>query len=319
VADRDLIRDVMKARIRSVQWEAPAVLSFVMEPLAGEHFPPFTAGSHIDVTLQSGLTRSYSLLNDPAEADRYEIGVQLDENTRGGSKHVHQVWRPGQVIEISAPSNNFALDESAAHSVLIAGGIGLTPMLSMLARLDRTGKTWELHYACRSRDRAAFLDRVGHRPEVRFYVDDEPAVGSLKLDAVLEAAPDGTHFYCCGPQGMLNAYRSLVEPIGERGHYEYFGADVATAVEGGYKLELARSKKTIAVPAGETMLDALLNAGLDVPFACGEGVCGTCRLAVLDGVPDHRDLFLSEAEKASNRCVMPCCSGSRSATLTLDI
>ena len=262
----------MKARIRAVRWEAPAVLSFTLEPLAGEHFPPFAAGAHINVTLQSGLIRSYSLLNDPVQADRYEIGVQLDENTRGGSKHVHESWRPGQVIEISAPNNNFPLDESAPHSVLIAGGIGLTPMLSMLARLDRLGKRWELHYACRSRDRAAFLDRVGHLPYVRFYVDDEPAIGSLDLKAVLAAAPAGTHFYCCGPQGMLDAYRSMVKPMGERGHYEYFSADIEAADEGGYTLELARSKKSVAVAAGETMLDALLNAGIDVPFACSEEI-----------------------------------------------
>jgi ferredoxin-NADP reductase len=309
----------MKARIRTVRWEAPAVLSFMLEPLAGEHFPPFTAGAHINVTLQSGLIRSYSLLNDPAQADRYEIGVQLDENTRGGSQHVHESWRPGQVIEISAPGNNFPLDESAAHSVLIAGGIGLTPMLSMLTRLERIGKPWELHYACRSRDRAAFLDRVGHLPFVRLYIDDEPAIGSLDLNAVVEAAPAGTHFYCCGPQGMLNAYRSLVKPMGVRGHYEYFSADVQTADDGGYALDLARSKKTITVHPGETMLDALLNAGVDVPFACSEGICGTCRTNVIDGVPDHRDQFLSADEKASNRCVMVCCSGSLSATLTLDI
>ena len=309
----------MKARIRAVRWEAPAVLSFMLEPLAGEHFPPFAAGAHINVTLQSGLIRSYSLLNDPVQADRYEIGVQLDENTRGGSKHVHESWRPGQVIEISAPNNNFPLDESAPHSVLIAGGIGLTPMLSMLARLDRLGKRWELHYACRSRDRAAFLDRVGHLPYVRFYVDDEPAIGSLDLKAVLAAAPPGTHFYCCGPQGMLDAYRSMVKPMGERGHYEYFSADIEAADEGGYTLELARSKKSIAVAAGETMLDALLNAGIDVPFACSEGICGTCRTKVLEGVPDHRDQFLSDAERAGNGCVMVCCSGSQTSKLTLDI
>jgi ferredoxin-NADP reductase len=309
----------MKARIRSARWEAPAVLSFTLEPLAGEHFPPFAAGSHVNVTLQSGLIRSYSLLNDPAQADRYEIGVQLDEGTRGGSKHVHESWRPGQLIEISAPTNNFPLAEPATHSVLIAGGIGLTPMLSMLARLDRLGKPWELHYACRSRERAAFLDRVGHLPYVRLYVDDEPAVGGLDLKAVIAAAPAGAHFYCCGPQGMLDAYRSLVKPMGERGHYEYFSADVAAADEGGYSLALARSKKIVPVAAGETMLDALLNAGVDVPFACSEGICGTCRVNVVDGVPDHRDQFLSAEEKAGNRCVMVCCSGSQTSTLTLDL
>lgn len=309
----------MKARIRSVRWEAPAVLSFLLEPLPGEHFGPFAAGAHVNVTLQSGHIRSYSLLNDPAQADRYEIAVQLDENTRGGSRHVHDSWRPGQVIEISAPRNNFPLDESAVHSVLIAGGIGLTPMLSMLARLERLGKPWELHYACRSRDRVAFLDRVGHLNAVRLYVDDEPRVGSLDLKSVLLAAPPGTHFYCCGPQGMLDAYRSLVKPMGGRGHYEYFSADVPAADEGGYSLNLARSGKTIAVAAGETMLDALLNAGIDVPFACGEGICGTCQVKVINGVPDHRDQFLSDDERATNDCVMVCCSGSQTSTLTLDL
>lgn len=309
----------MKARIRSARWEAPTVFSFILEPVEGEHFPPFSAGAHINVTLQPGLIRSYSLLNDPTQTDRYEIGVQLDEKSRGGSRHVHESWRPGQVIEISAPDNNFPLEESASHSVLIAGGIGLTPMLSMLTRLGGIGKSWELHYACRSKERAAFLDRVGHLPCVRLYVDDDPAIGRLDLDSVIKTSPAGTHFYCCGPEGMLNAYRSLVQPLEDRGHYEYFSAEVEAANEGGYALELVRSKKVIEVAAGETMLDALLNGGFDIPFACGEGICGTCRVGVVGGVPDHRDQFLSDAEKTSNRCVMVCCSGSRTSTLILDL
>lgn len=309
----------MQARIRSVAWEADHILCFRLEPLAGDSFPPFTAGGHIEVALQPGLSRSYSLLNDPAEPNAYVIGVQLDPASRGGSQHIHEHWRAGQVVEVSQPRNHFPLKEDAQRSILVAGGIGITPMLSMIARLERLGRSWELHYAVRSRSRAAFLDRLLHRENVRLTVDDEPDTPRLDLQRLVAEAPPGAHLYCCGPSGMLTAFREHGAKLGDRLHFEYFSADTEIANDGGYQLKLHRSGKLIEVGAGETMLDALLGAGVDVGFACYEGVCGSCRVPVLEGVPDHRDAFLTQAEKDANNAVMPCCSGARSPVLTLDL
>jgi ferredoxin-NADP reductase len=309
----------MQLRIRSVRWEADHILGFRLEPLRGERLPAFTAGSHVEVTLQPGLKRSYSLLNDPADTDVYEIGVQLDPESRGGSQHIHDHWRPGQVIEVGEPRNLFALDESASHSILIAGGIGITPMLSMMQRLEGLGRSWELRYAVRSRNRAAFLERLEGLANAQVTIDDEPSTPRLDLQALIRSAPPKAHVYCCGPTGMLSAFREHGGSLGDRMHFEYFASDAKVACDGGYRLQLQRSGKVIEVAAGDTMLDALLGAGLDVGFACFEGVCGSCRVPVLDGVPDHRDQFLTQAEKDANTAVMACCSGARTATLTLDL
>jgi len=309
----------MQARIRSSRWEAQGVVSYRLEPLPGEHFPAFTAGGHIEVTLGEGLARSYSLLNDPAQADAYEIAVQLDAHSRGGSRWIHERWRVGQVVEVSAPRNHFALQEDAARSVLIAGGIGITPLLAMAARLDTLGRPWTLHYAARSRDCAPFAERLQALPNVRLTIADEPQTPRLDLQRVLDAVPADAHVYCCGPERMLDACREHGAHLGERLHFEYFAASTELAKDGGYSVRLNRSGRQIPVEAGETLLDALLNAGVDVPFACSEGLCGSCRIDVLDGVPDHRDHFLTDQEKASNLSIMVCCSGARSPVLTLDL
>ncbi len=309
----------MQARIRSCRWQAQDIVSYRLEPLAGEHFPAFTAGGHIEVALGSGLARSYSLLNHPSQPDVYEIAVQLDANSRGGSRLIHERWRAGQVIEISAPRNHFPLHEEAPHTVLIGGGIGITPLLSMMARLDELQRPWELHYAARSRTCVPFIDRLEASPHVYLTIDDEPATPRLDIKRVLDAVPADAHVYCCGPERMLDAYRTHGERLGDRLHFEYFAASTDPANEGGYRVRLQRSGKEVPVEAGETMLDALLNAGVNVPFACSEGICGTCRIDVVDGVPDHRDHFLTPDEKASNRCILVCCSGARSPVLTLDL
>lgn len=309
----------MQARIRSVRWEADHILGFRLEPLRGARFPAFTAGAHVEVTLQPDLKRSYSLLNDPSDQDGYEIGVQLDPESRGGSQHIHEHWRPGQVIEVSEPRNLFPLKEDARHSILIAGGIGVTPMLAMMARLEALGRSWEMHYAVRSRNRAAFLERLEGRDNVFITIDDEPDTPRLDLPRLIASVPAESHVYCCGPGGMLNAFREHAGPLGERMHFEYFSADTNVAVEGGYTLQLRRSARVIPVAAGETMLDALLAAGVEVGFACYEGVCGSCRVQVVEGVPDHRDHFLTQDEKDANNAVMACCSGARTPSLTLDL
>jgi vanillate O-demethylase ferredoxin subunit len=310
----------MQAFVRAIRWEAEGINSYVLEPVNGRLMPAFSPGAHIDVQLKPGLSRSYSLVNDPAIRGYYEIAVHHAIESRGGSRHIHQEWRVGETVEISDPKNNFPMIEDAVHTVLIAGGIGVTPMLPMIARLEKLGRSWELHYVAATPKRAAYVDRLQDYDNVHVHYDAAPGGQRLDLASICATAPDEAHLYCCGPSGMLDAFvaTNAGRPEGHA-HIEYFSAETEIATDGGYVLELARSGKTVSVAEGETMLDALLAAGIDVGFACAEGVCGTCEVKVLDGVPDHRDHFLTEAEKAANRSIMVCCSGSKTANLVLDI
>jgi vanillate O-demethylase ferredoxin subunit len=310
----------MRVRLRNIRWEAEGINSYVLEPMPGEVLPPFTAGAHIDLQLSKGLARSYSLVNDPAIRGYYEIAVHHAIDGRGGSRHIHENWRVGEILDISEPKNNFPLEESAPHTVLVAGGIGVTPMLPMIARLEKLGRTWELHYVAASPDRAAYVERVEEYEQVEIAYDGIPGGQRLDLKAICERAPADAHLYCCGPTGMLDAFVAINagRPKGHA-HIEYFSAETELATDGGYSLQLVKSGKTIVVEEGETMLDALLTAGVDIGFACAEGVCGTCQVRVLEGVPDHRDHFLTEEEKAANTSIMVCCSGSKTATLVLDV
>lgn len=310
----------MKVRIKKIEWEAEGINSYFLTPLAGETLPPFEPGAHIDVVLKPGLTRSYSLVNSPKDCDQYEIAVHHAIDGRGGSRHIHEVWRVGEIIEISEPKNNFPMVEDADHTVLIAGGIGVTPMLPMIARLEELGRSWELHYVAAAPERAAYVDRISSYPQAEVAFDGVAGGQMLDLSAISAAAPDNAHLYCCGPAGMLDAFVALNKGRPSSNvHIEYFSAETEVATDGGYSLELTRSGKTVQVGEGETMLDALLAAGVDIGFACSEGVCGTCQVKVLSGVPDHRDHFLTDEEKAANSAVMVCCSGSNSAKLVLDI
>ncbi|RIV78230.1 oxidoreductase [Pelagerythrobacter aerophilus] len=310
----------MKVRIKKIEWEADGINSYFLTSLDGQDMPAFEPGAHVDVELKPGLTRSYSLVNDPKQRSYYEIAVHHAIDSRGGSRHIHEVWRVGEVVEISVPKNNFPMNEDAPHTVLIAGGIGITPMLPMIARLEELGRSWELHYVAATPERAAYVGRLAAYPAAKIVFDGIEGGAKLDLAALSESTREDAHLYCCGPGGMLDAFVALTKGRpADHIHIEYFSAETELATEGGYSLELTRSGKTIQVAEGETMLDALLSAGVDIGFACSEGVCGTCQVKVLDGVPDHRDHFLTDAEKAANSSVMVCCSGSNSAKLVLDL
>ncbi|MPT46957.1 MAG: oxidoreductase [Sphingobium sp.] len=310
----------MQLMIKNIRWEAQAINSYMLEPVNGGLLPNFEPGAHIDVQLKPGLARSYSLVNDPAIRTYYEIAVHHTPDSRGGSRHIHEEWRVGQIVEASDPKNNFPMVEDATHSVLIAGGIGVTPMLPMIARLNKLGRSWELHYVAATPERAAYVDRLEQHDAANIVYDGVPGTARLDLKAICDAAPADAHLYCCGPGGMLDAFVAInAERPKGHAHIEYFSAETDVASDGGYTLELAKSGKTIVVEEGETMLDALLTAGVDIGFACAEGICGTCEVKVLSGVPDHRDHFLSDEDKAANTSIMVCCSGSKTANLVLDI
>jgi ferredoxin-NADP reductase len=310
----------LSLRVKSVTWETPGICSYELRPLEGMELPPFTAGAHIDLSLPNGLTRSYSLVNSQSERHRYVIAVQKDRASRGGSQWIHENLRPGDVVVLNGPRNNFALDETAEKTVFIAGGIGVTPIMSMIERIRELGRDWELTYCVRKRSGAAFSESLGNAPQVRFNCDEEPGGKTLDIAALVKAAPANAHLYCCGPLPMLAAFEEATKDLArERVHVEYFTAKEQPAVEGGFTVVLAKTGRKLTVSPGKTILDTLREYGVDVPYSCAQGVCGTCETAVLEGIPDHRDLILTSSERAANKKMMICCSGAKSEKLVLDL
>jgi ferredoxin-NADP reductase len=310
-------------RVKRISYEAESINSYELVLPAGGELAPFTAGSHIDLHLKNGMIRSYSLVNDQSERHRYVIAVNKDASGRGGSSFVHDTFKAGDIVTVSGPRNNFALREDAECSLLIAGGIGITPLMSMIRRVEALSRPWQLFYATRTRRAAAFLDEfdaIRPNADLNLHFDDEHGGRPLDLAAIVGNAPTNAHLYCCGPVPMLEAFEKATagRPSGHI-HVEYFQAKQAPAVDGGFEIRLARSKRTVAVEPGKTILDAVLDAGIMANYSCSEGVCGTCETRVIDGIPDHRDLFLSPEEKAANKTIMICCSGSKSGTLVLDL
>jgi vanillate O-demethylase ferredoxin subunit len=311
----------LKLRVKTATWEAPGIVSYELRPVEAGELPPFSAGAHIDLTLPNALIRSYSLVNPQAERHRYVIAVQKDRATRGGSKWVHENLRPGDILTVNGPRNNFALNEAAERSIFIAGGIGITPILCMVERLSSLKKNWELVYCARKRAETAFVEVLrSYGERVRFNFDEEAGGTMLDIAATVRAAPAGADLYCCGPLPMLQAFEAATAALPrERVHIEYFAAPEPPAVQGGFKVVLAKSGREFAVAPGKTILDTLLDAGLDVAYSCMEGVCGTCETKVLEGTPDHRDLILTEQEQAAGKVMMICCSGSKTERLVLDL
>ncbi len=311
-------------RVRAMTWEAEGILGVELAPLTPDTLLPAPeAGAHVDLHLGSGCVRSYSLTN-PGERHRWTVAVGRDAASRGGSSWIHEVLRPGATLEVDGPRNHFKLDETAAHSVLIAGGIGITPLFAMARRLTAIGRPWTLHYAARKRAQLAFVDtlrelaeRSGATLHLRCDHEGDPP---LDLAGIVATLPPGAHVYACGPGGLLAAYEAATAALPrERVHLERFAASQEAATEGGYTVKLARDGRVVPVAKGRSILDALIEIGLDPPHSCREGTCGSCETRVLEGTPDHRDEFLTDAERAEGQRMMICCSGSKSPTLVLDL
>lgn len=308
-------------RLRSMTWAADGVLLLEWVHPAGAALPAFEAGAHINLQLPNGLSRSYSLCNAPGETHRYCVAVGRDRNSRGGSRLVHEQLRPGALWPVSAPANHFRLDESAPAFALMAGGIGVTPVLAMARRLAALGKPVQMFYAVRSRDAAAFADELAALvPALTLHCDDE-AGGPPDLAAWLGRLPKTTGAYCCGPAPMLDGFVAACSALGlADAHIERFAAAPSTAEAlAGCTVTLQRSGRDIAVPAATSILDALLAAGIDHPFSCREGVCGTCETRVISGDIDHRDGVLSPAEQRRGDVMMICVSGCKGPRLVLDL
>lgn len=316
----------LSALVRTLRLEAEGVVSIELCPASSAvNFPAFEPGSHIDLHLPNGLVRSYSLLNPATDQQRYVVAVLRDRNSRGGSRYVHEQLRVGMTLPISAPRNNFKLQASGTRNVLVAGGIGVTPLLSMLRQLAASGQTADFIYCARSRQQAAFISEIealtGDRIRLSCHFDDEQGAPPT-LAKLLAGYPADTRLYCCGPTPMLDAFEKSCGMLGyANAHIERFSAAPANVqvAAGGYSVELRRTGRTLEVLSGKSILDTLLDAGLSPDHSCREGVCGACETRVLCGEVDHHDSILTKAERAANKSMMICVSHCKQGPLVLDI
>ena len=315
--------DLQTVIVRDLTKEACNIVSIELVPTEGSHFPHFEPGAHIDVHLPNGIVRSYSLMNSASqEKDVYKLGVLLDPNTKGGSAFLHNKLRVGQELQVSLPRNNFVLQQGNHSTVLVAGGIGITPIYSMLVHLLTLGNPVELIYCARNREEAAFIKTLeALNVKITWHFDNEKE-GIPNLSDYLKGFDKDTHFYCCGPNSMLDSFQAICQQLGyTNSHVEYFSGvevdDIASQHD--YVVELAHSGLTLDVPAGSNLLDVIENAGVLVNTACRQGVCGACETDVLEGIPDHHDNVLSPRQKASNKMMMVCVSGCKGKKLVLDL
>jgi vanillate O-demethylase ferredoxin subunit len=305
--------------------EAEGICTYELVRTDGQPLPPFDAGAHIDVHLGEHLIRQYSLCNAPGETQRYQIGVLRDVDSRGGSLAMHDHVDLGSVLQISEPKNHFPLVE-AKRTLLLAGGIGVTPILAMAETLAARGADFEMHYCARSPERTAFRDRIAQSTfvdDVHFHFDSGEAAQKLDI-ATLLAKPDAdTHLYVCGPAGFIEYVLGSAKAQGwpaAQLHVEYFSAAaVDTTGDRAFEVKLASSGKVVTVPAGRTVIQALAEHGVEIPYSCEEGVCGTCLTRVIEGEPDHRDMYMTDEEHAENKEFTPCCSRSKTPLLVLDL
>jgi ferredoxin-NADP reductase len=310
---------LIDVRLTAIRYAARDTNLYELARADGKPLPGYEPGAHIDVHLPNGLVRQYSLIN-PGQTGSYTLGVKRDPASRGGSRCVHDELRVGKTFKISAPRNNFPLKEDAAHVILLAGGIGITPIWCMVQRLAELGRSWQLYYACRSRADTAFLESLERLAESKFHFDDEREGKFLDVAGIVAAAPKDAHLYCCGPTPMLSAFEAATANWPrEQVHVEYFTPKQEPDKKGGFVVELARSGQEFVIPEGKSILEVLLDAGVDVDYSCELGICGACEQRVISGEPEHRDAILTEEEHASNTKVMICCAGCKSERLVLDL
>jgi vanillate O-demethylase ferredoxin subunit len=305
--------------------EATDIFSFEFACPLGVELPPFSAGAHIDVHVRPGLVRQYSLCNDPSERHRYVIAVLCDADSRGGARTLHSELHEGDTVTVGAPRNHFAL-APAGRALLIGGGIGITPLLSMAEWLNHSDTGYQMHYCARSAANAAFCERL-RAPvfdgRVHFHFDDGGAAQKMALPALLAEPDPELHLYVCGPTGFIDY---VVDNARDHGwpaaniHREYFSnQDLDTTHDGSFDIQIASSGIVLPVAAEESVSSVLVRNGIAIPISCEQGVCGTCLTGILAGEPEHRDLCLSDEERARNDQFTPCCSRAKGKLLVLDL
>lgn len=314
---------LLKVKVIKKNKEAEDIISFELAEPDGRPLPEFSAGSHIDVQIKDGMVRQYSLCNHPKERDRYLIGVLRDPESRGGSVAMHNEIKEGDLLQISPPKNLFPLVH-ASRTLLFAGGIGITPILCMAERLAHINADFEMHYSTRSEQRTAFLHRIHNSSfsdRVHFHFSNQSQ--RLQLEPLVGEPDPETHIYICGPTRFIDHILDSCKNYGwshEQLHTEHFsGRDIDTSGDSDFEVQIASSGTTFSIPANKTVLEVLYENDIEVPASCEEGICGTCLTRVLEGTPDHRDMYQSKEEQAANDQFTPCCSRSHSKRLVLDL
>jgi ferredoxin-NADP reductase len=311
----------MPLLVRSMTLEAAGVLSVELVDPDGRDLPTWEPGSHLDLHLPGGLSRQYSLSGDPSDRSRYRLGILREDAGRGGSAYVHDALRPGDPVDFGGPRNHFRLEPAAAY-VFVAGGIGITPILPMLAEATAAGAEWTLLYGGRTAGSMAFTaELAAYGGRVTLWPQDSH--GLLDLDRLLGTPRPDTLVYACGPEPLLVAVEERMAgwPTGAL-HLERFAAPVVErdpADEHALEVVLADSGRTVLVPTDRSVLEVLLEEGVDVLHDCQEGICGSCEVKVIEGEVDHRDHVLSEPERAANSCMMVCVSRACGQRLVLGL
>jgi ferredoxin-NADP reductase len=318
----DTRHDTRELRVGQMTWEAEGVLSVRLTDPSGADLPGWEPGAHLALHLPNGIVREFSLCSDPEDRSGWTVAVLREPSSRGGSAYVHLELRPGNLVTVDGPRNNFSL-EPAKKYLLVAGGIGITPILAMARDLERRGEEWTMLYAGRSGATMAFVEELRElaRDKVTVHADDV-AGGPPVLAGVLDRVDADTLVYCCGPEALLKGVEEgLVDPASLR--LERFKAPEPVApLEGGdrpFDIVCTGSGKRVHVPVGTTALDALDQAGLDMPSSCTEGICGTCETKVVAGTVDHRDFLLTDDEKEAQNTMFVCVSRALTPELTLDV
>lgn len=306
-------------RLHRITWESPGVLALDFIDPEGRELPPFGPGAHVDLHLPDGLVRQYSLCGDPADRKTYRVGVREVEGGRV-SQIIHYEMRPGALIPIGVPRNNFPLVPSPRY-LFVAGGIGITPMLPMMREATRAGAQWTLLFCTRRAQEAAFLEEArGLGGEVCLHASE--AGSRLDVPARLAQPEPDTVLYCCGPERLMDAVEAATAAWPEDSvRFEWFTpkSRPADEVSGAFELVCDQSGVTLSVPPEKSVLEVLTEAGFDVPRSCEQGICGTCECRVLEGEVDHRDSILSVAERDANEVMMTCVSRAKGGRLVLDL
>ncbi|MFI8889724.1 PDR/VanB family oxidoreductase [Streptomyces paradoxus] len=298
------------------EFAAEGVLALTLRHPLGEPLPAWEPGAHVDVLLGPGLERQYSLCGDPADRSAWRVAVLREPAGRGGSAHVHEQLGEGAKVRVRGPRNNFRL-EPAPRYRFVAGGIGITPLLPMVAAAEAAGAAWTLLYGGRTRGSMAFGEELGrYGDRVTFAPENE--TGLLDLPSVLDDVPEGTLVYCCGPGPLLDAVEARC-PSGVLRVERFQPKEQETGDNTAFEVELARSGRTLTVAPDVSVLDAVRSAGVEVLYSCTEGTCGTCETDVLDGEPDHRDSVLTDDERAAGETMLICVSRCRGGRLVLDL
>ncbi|QTI71227.1 PDR/VanB family oxidoreductase [Gordonia polyisoprenivorans] len=307
--------------VDEVRTECSGVVCVSLIDTDGQELPAWQPGAHIDLILGNGITRQYSLCGDTDDRARYTVAVLDDPRSRGGSRYIHRQLRKGDQISTSLPRNTFRLVDAAEY-IFVAGGIGITPLLPMMAHARRVGRPSRLVYAGRDRARMAFVEQLAANPVVDFRVSGEGR--RLDLATVLADMTEHSHLYACGPERLLDELHDLsrAASLGHRVHMEHFGGiavELDADSERAFDVELARSGDVLRIAADQTILDAVLAHGIKAPNSCAEGVCGSCETTIISGEVDHRDQILDDDEKADNEVMMICCSRAACDRLVLDL